>query len=280
MEKREDEFVKKREKEIFRRKYGLLIKAALITLALLAMKFAIDYNNLTIFTIDTMIAAFFGGVFFTMGILLAGSLTDYKESEKIPGELHASFKALYSHSKIMMVQHKDKKRVKIMQARIKGLLQLINSNFRNNTWKLKEIIASTDEINEDIVALTKGGDSVYISNLKIEIGTICKLSNRIETITKTMFIPAAYTIAEVATWALLVMMLFVKTQWANGGLIILGAVSLVLVSLLLLIKDMDNPFDAGADSYANADLSVLFELEEEWNGSEEKLPELSGATFD
>jgi len=42
---------------------------------------------------------------------------------------------------------------------------------------------------------------------------------------------------------------------------ILAATSAILISLVFLIKDMDSPFEVGQNTYADVDLSMLFNLE-------------------
>ena len=41
-----------------------------------------------------------------------------------------------------------------------------------------------------------------------------------------------------------------------------GVISLILISLILLIKDMDDPFEVGKKTYADIDLSLMYKLEE------------------
>ena len=79
----------------------LLLKATIILVALIILKLGIDYLNLDVVSAGPIITAFVAGVIFTIAIIFTGTLTDYKESEKIPGELAASIKALYKDSKVI-----------------------------------------------------------------------------------------------------------------------------------------------------------------------------------
>ena len=45
------------------------------------------------------------------------------------------------------------------------------------------------------------------------------------------------------------------------GIIIFAVISVVLIGLLLLIRDMDNPFEIGAHTYADVDLETLVYLD-------------------
>jgi hypothetical protein len=244
----------------FKKKWGLTIEALVIVFILLVLKAIIFYYDLEVATASPLIPALVGGVIFTIAIIFTGTLSDYKESEKIPGELAASIKALYNDSKVLPI---DDEITSSMRTHIKELLHAINSNFRKNNWDLHEINSTMNTINNDICLLSgKGMAPPLIVKLRIELINIDKISNRIKTIAETSFIPAAYGIAELAVGAVLIMLLFLKIEPVYEGLALIGATSSLLIGLILLIKDMDNPFEVGKKTYADVDLGLLWDLEE------------------
>jgi hypothetical protein len=105
----------------------------------------------------------------------------------------------------------------------------------------------------------------YTVKLKNEIGTIDKLSHRIKTITETSFIPAAYAIAELATAGVIILLFFVRLDPLYEGIVLFTVLCMLMTALLLLIRDMDNPFEVGVASYADVDLFLLWDLEKELN---------------
>ncbi len=259
------EYLPVKEKKTFRRRYGVALKAFVITLNLLIVKEIIDLFGWSLITVNPLLTAFLGGVFFTIGILFAGAVSDYKEAEKIPGELAVSLKALYKDVGVIPLDKKYQHLIHDFRQGVKRLLYAINENFRSNDWKLRVVDEELNALHEIVEQFGKlNVQANYVSKLRTELTTIDRLSHRIDTIEETSFIPAAYTIAEVAIGVILLMLLFVQVDIAYGGLIIVGATSMVLLSLLFLIKDMDNPFEFGRDSYADVDLSILFHLEEYW----------------
>lgn len=252
-------------RHMFWKRYGLIVETVAVVIVLLLIKSGIDHLGLSTIAVNPLITAFLGGVFFTIGILFAGAASDYKEAEKIPGELAVSLKSLYKDCSIIPVQAKEKKALDSLQDHIRELLYTINSNFRRNVWKLKELDIVLDKINEDLAAISRAGVApAFITKMRAELTAVDRLAHRVDIITETTFIPAAYTIAEVAIGTIITILLFVKTEPSYVGLIILGATSLVLISLLLLIKDMDNPYEVDKKTYADVDLSILFGLEEFW----------------
>jgi len=71
----------------FMKKWGLIGKALVLTAVLLVIRLVIDISNLDILGLTNLITAFIGGAIFTIAIIFTGTLTDYKESERIPTRL-------------------------------------------------------------------------------------------------------------------------------------------------------------------------------------------------
>ena len=243
-------------------KWGLIIKAAGITGVLLVVRLVFDYLNYDVLSLTNLITAFISGAIFTIAIVFAGVLTDFKESEKIPGEIATSIRTLYSD--LTLIRVPDKEIISRMQGKVYGLLVTINTNFRNNSWNLKEIDNTLDLFVEDISRLVDMNvPPQYTVKLKNELGTIDRLSHRIMTIAETSFIPAAYAISELAAAGVIILLFFVKLDPLYEGLVLFTVLCMLLAALLLLIKDMDNPFEVGRGSHADIDLFLLWNLEKE-----------------
>jgi hypothetical protein len=89
------------------------------------------------------------------------------------------------------------------------------------------------------------------------------LKNRIQIIKNTLCIPAAYAMAELAAAGDSHPLFFVRPDKFYESLVLFTALSSLLISLLLLIRDRDDPFRGWQNSYADIDLTMLFELEKE-----------------
>ncbi len=243
------------------KKWGIVLKAAAIVTVLLVVRIIVDTLNLDLISVTTVIGSFVGGAIFTIAIILAGILPDFKEAEKIPGEIANALKNIYHDSRLIQIE--DRQLIDDLQAHTKLLLAVITHNFRNNFWRQREINPAMDAINGDIAKLAaKNVPPQFLVKLRNEVSTIDKISNRVEVIMETSFIPAAYTIAEVATAGVLFILLFIKLDPFFEGLIVFFVISMLLVSMLLLLKEMDNPFEVGGHAYAGVDFEVLWKMED------------------
>jgi len=241
-------------------KWGLIFKAFGITLSLLMVRLVFDYLNFDILAVTNLITAFIGGAIFTIAIIFAGTLTDYKESEKIPSEIATSIRSFYSDLDLVRVQ--DKTIVQRMKENTASLLRSINTNFRNNTWSMEEMDSAVDTLNADIGRLVDlNVPPNFIIKLKTEMTNIDRISHRVKTIAETSFIPAAYAISELAAAGVIILLFFVKLDPFYEGLVLFTVLCMLLTALLLLIRDMDNPFEVGKKTYADIDLFLLWDLE-------------------
>ncbi|MDO8473227.1 MAG: hypothetical protein Q7T05_05345 [Dehalococcoidia bacterium] len=244
-------------------KWDLVMKAAGLVLVALALKVIVLGLHLERIALTPLITALVGGVIFTLAIIFTGVLADFKESEKIPAELAASLKSL---CKDMQLVCSDSRLLGEAKCHVSELLALMNENLRDgNHWELDRIDQAVDRIDEDIRALYgKNVAPPMIARLRNEVTNIDRMSNRIDTIMKNSFIPAAYAISEVVVALSLVTLLFTKVGSPLEGVVLFTFTSFILVALLALLKDMDNPFEGNA----KVDSSLLIRLEEKMKGGD------------
>lgn len=240
-------------------KFKLVLKSLGLTLVLVIIKIVVDILGLDSLETSPVITAIVAGVIFTIAIIFSGVLSDYKEAEKIPGEIAASVKSLYRD-----VGTADKLNNDLsieMRSHIKSLVGVIVDNFQHNRWKLSEINAEIDIVDMDINTLyDKGLPPPIVVKMRNELAIIEKLANRVEIIMETQFIPAAYHISIASTVLVLLIVLFTRMDPLYVGILLYGAVSFVLTSLLLLIHDMDNPFEVRKGAVADVDLRIIYKV--------------------
>ncbi|MDD1676318.1 MAG: hypothetical protein LUQ40_01125 [Methanomicrobiales archaeon] len=242
------------------KKWGLIGKALAISAGLVAVRLIIDISNYDILNLNNLITAFIGGAIFTVAIIFTGTLTDYKESEKIPHEIAVTLLTLYQDSKLF--RPPDNPVSLHLREHIRSLTRNIVENFKTNTYDNESVRIAIAHINDDVYSLIdQNAPPQYVNRIRTELGTIDKLTSRVKIISETSFIPAAYAIAEISVAGVVLLLFFVKLDPYYEGMVIFTIIIALLVSILLLIKDMDNPFEYNQKTYADIDLSPLFEIE-------------------
>jgi hypothetical protein len=262
----------------FKKKWGIMGKAVIMMLILLVPRTLIDFLGFDTVPINPVVGAFITGAIFTIAIIFTGTFTDFKESEKTGGDLAASLKALYNDSRVLPLT--DEAPARVFRSHVRDLLRAINTAFRENSFNLPDINREMDKINNDIRTLAYLNVAPpLIAKLRNEVGAIDKMTNRIEVIIRTDFIPAAYALAEIATASVILLLLFVKIDPYLEGTIIFAVISSMLIGLLLLIRDMDNPFEIGSHTYADVDLETLTYLETYFDEQDAEMAKLQSGTM-
>jgi hypothetical protein len=248
----------------FMKKWGLIGKALLITAVLVAIRLVIDISNYDIIALTNLITAFIGAAIFTVAVIFTGTLTDYKESEKIPNEIAVSLLTVYQDCKL--IRPADNPISLHMRDHARALARIIVENFKTNTSNNENVRAAIAQINEDLYTLVdQNAPPQYVNKIRTELGNIDRLTSRVKTIAETSFIPAAYAIAEIAVVGVILILFFVKIDPYYEGMIIFSIIIALLISIILLIKDMDNPFEYGKKTFADVDLSPILEIEKYLN---------------
>lgn len=239
-----------------RQKWGVVARAAMIVAPLIGIKALFHYYDVEVVAVGPVVTALIAGVFFVIAIMLSGVLPDFKESERIPSDLAAAIEALHKDSRLVAAEPE----AEAMLTHLRELVHTMITNFkRQGVWKLTEVNAVIDRIDDDILSCArKGAPPPLIVKLRNEVGSIKRISNRIDVIKETTFLPAGRAIAELASAGALLVLLLTKMDSYHEGLLLVGVVSAILVSVVLLIADMDNPFDGSA----TVDLSLLHKLQE------------------
>jgi len=244
----------------FRKKWGIMVKAVCMMLVLLIIRIFIDLSGYDTVPITPVVGAFITGAIFTIAIIFTGTFTDFKESEKVGGDLAAALKALYNDSRVLPLA--DESPAKVFRAHLRDLHRTIRDGLRGNEFSLDEVNMSMNVLNNDIRTLAYLNVAPpLIAKLRNELGVIDKICNRIEVIIRTDFIPAAYALAEIATSGVILLLLFLKMDPLYEAMIVFAVICTMLIGLLLLIRDMDNPFEFGPDAFADVDLETLVFLD-------------------
>jgi hypothetical protein len=244
-------------------RWRLVLKAAPFVAAAAAGKVIFGELGWDTVPLNPLYTGLVAGNVFLLSFLLAGTLADYKESERLPGELAATVETIADECTIL---HQDKQ----AQAARDCLehLGLIAEDLRSWLRRREETTTVLDRIADlnpfflQFEALTQPN---FIVRLKQEQSALRRTVIRIDTIRQTSFVGAGYAIAELTTLLLVVGLLFADFAASGAEVFLICTIAFLLVYILLLVKDLDNPFDydgraqVGAAEVSLAPLDLLNE---------------------
>jgi hypothetical protein len=215
-------------------------RTILLVMIIIGIKFLAHALDLEFLTINNLFSGIIAANVFLMGFLLSGVLSDYKESEKIPGEIASSINNIYSE---LIYLYEDKKILKSKECMLycQELTKSILEWFHRKE-KTTSIIAKTRYLNSLFAKIENDTQANYIVRLKNEMSNLSKTIIRVDTIRDTNFISTGYQIAISVTTLMSFGLVFSKIDPFYESLFFVGVISFLMIFLILLINDLDDPF--------------------------------------
>ncbi len=242
-----------------RKRFRLFARVLAVVAVIIAIKLVAHWVGWEVISLNPLFSGIIAANVFLMGFLLSGVLGDYKESERLPGELACSIEAIANEARMI---HKVKQAPVARQC-FEHLLDLTLSirEWFHRRCRTKEVMAKVDGLDEFFVAFESLTQANFIVRLKQEQNAIRRMLVRIHTIRETSFISSGYMVAEMTTLLVIVGLILSKIDPFYESLFFVGVISFLMVFLNLLIRDLDNPFgyDEG-DSVEDVSLKPLDDL--------------------
>lgn len=198
----------------------------------------------------------FTGAFFVLGLILAGTMTDFKESEKIPGEVASNLEALEDHMLLALRTHRPAEGRPVLDEQrlyqsLRGLTQVVHAWFHSPEKDSKQIFPAIKRVNEITHYIASlGGEKEAIKGLQDNLNQLRKNLTRAYTISRTNFIAPAYVLLKSIVALVVLLLLFCKFKSTTAAFAVTGVISFIFLYLLQLIQGLDNPFDSGEDCIA------------------------------
>jgi predicted membrane chloride channel (bestrophin family) len=241
-------------KHLFRGNPRLLLGALPWAAAVVLLKLAADVTDAQWLELSPLLAGAIAAEVFILGFLLSGTAGDFKEAERLPGELAASLETMADEC---LITYDD---LKLPEAKT-CLAQLIEVSRSIRMWLMQD--RGFDDVMSDIRALN-GPFRVFApkiqagftTRLKTEQAAIRKLVIRMDTMRRTSYVAAGYLIAEVTALLLAVVMVFTDLGARAPTLILVGMISYLIFYLVGLIRDLDNPFEYRNSQPGAADVNL------------------------
>lgn len=256
-------------KRVFKKsKYHLLL--SVIPIVILIGAFKVGAHLLGWEVMPKELTVFFPsiltGIIFILGFLLAGVVSDYKESEKIPNEIAISLFAIWQEADYIRNVSNSKSAEKLMN-NLKNFVPILKRDFlilRND--RLYKLL---DEFSSDIIEIGRDGATPnYVFRMKSEVANLKKTINRIAIIKSTDFIPSVFISIKAITIVFLSVYCLLNVDPWWGGLMLVSIFTFVIYSILFLLKDMEDPFQYDGSGVIKSDeisLQVLDNLQKEFN---------------
>ena len=205
---------------------------------------------------NALFSALVASTVFLLGFLLNGVLADFKESEKIPGEFATALESLNLEVRAIPKYHPEAN-IDVTVFAIAALADDLLCWLRESL-STEQLLINYRKAHGDVVGAAvqfKGDASTLRGRLMQDLAVILQKVNRVRTIRDTTFVPLVYWMAEIASTLLFAGLVVTKSENLPESVFFLGVISFLLILLLRLIDDIDNPFGQ-SDINSAEDVSI------------------------
>lgn len=224
------------------RKWSIAFRIIPAVAVVALLKILSHRYNFEIMELNGLFTTLVAGTIFLIGFLITGVLTDYKESEKLPSEIAASLKSLFDDAYILYKSKNSEAGKQLMAFQKAFVTSLIDWLYKKE--RTTAILNKVSMMNDHFVAIDKEGfQPNYIIKMRAEQDKIRNTILRIDTIRDTEFIGSSYAIVEAMWFAIAIGLVIINIEPFYASLFFTTLVMFLLSYMLLLIKDLDNPFD-------------------------------------
>jgi hypothetical protein len=202
-----------------------------------------------------------GGIFLT-GFMLAGTMADFKESEKLPGELACLFES--AEETFTSISQTCKSNIEVLPS----LEQLLSSILIFRKWLVKEVTQEEmynglTKLSQRIIEIEKAGaNGGACGKIYGDVHSIRKIATRMAVISRTGFLATGYALLEVLISCIILILLISNFQSEYAEKILVFFVSMIYIYMYRLIKDIDDPFEYNVEGAAGAAEIPLFPIDE------------------
>lgn len=251
-------------------KWKPMIAALPITMGVVLLKsgvvLGLGYDGLVQFSEIGLVIT--GGIFL-IGFMLAGTLADYKESEKIPSEIAIAIESI-EDTVVLAHGFKGDFDLPAQKRQLNEVTEAILNYYAHRETedivyrKIEEITSIALQVEQTKIGSTS-------SWVKREQTNLRRLFSRTTVIKRTSFIATGYAFLEVLTIVVIGLLLITRFENFITGIILVAFFTQIFIYMVRLIKDIDHPFEYPVNGRVRAADIDLFPLIEYYERAKSRL---------
>jgi len=234
------------------------LQTALIVPFLLAARYGVDQADWQFVTAGPLLTTVVSGGIFVVALVVAGTLTDYKESERVPAEIVGALSSIVTDARAW-----KKEKPALDLAGVEQRARTVATTFKSDVCSpgSRACLEAVNSLSESFADMDRHEViATYISRLRGEQSTLRRVVLRVYHIQETNFVPSAYTLI----WTILLLavgvLTFTKSEGGGEAYVLLGAIYFFLLYLAQLLTVLDTPFRPAERTIDDVDFKILDEF--------------------
>lgn len=238
------------------KRYRIFLLSLIVTAIVIAIKFVLHETNNEILVIGSLHSGVVTGTFFVIGFLLSTTITDYKESERIPAEFASVLENMYEDAESIKANY-DGFDLMAFKKQLRNVAKTFATDVRKkrHTTRLE-----VHKLNATFIEMEKAGvPANFIVKLKQQQAQLMRILFRVTYIQRITFIPSATILAWSIIPLTISLLVFTEIEPFFGGMIITAIICFILVYMLRLIQVISTPFQGEGKTQDDVSLFLVDE---------------------
>lgn len=242
-------------------KWRLALEALVAFLVLGALKVLVHALGFEYLEINSLFSSVIGGAVFVFGLILAGTLADYKESERIPADIAALCGSIVEDGRYCAEQYPEFD-LATLKARVLALLKAFRADLANVSSR--SALAALSDLTPSLLEMERTGlPANHVVRLKGEQAAIRRTLMRVYYIQRIEFLPSARNFVTSLVVLILALLLVTVIEPVYLGIALVGFLAYLFVYILRLLALLDTPFRVREKTQDDVSLFLLHEAEAE-----------------
>lgn len=238
------------------RVYQIFLWAILAVVLVVPAKYLMHYFSLEFIEQTSLHNSVVSSAIFVLGFVLAATIADYKESERIPAEFASNIEDMWNDAKETHLAY-PKFDLEHFRVSLIDVLKTFREGTRVNRRGARREIADLQACFADMERA--GVPPNFVTKLKTQQTQLMRSLFRVNYIQKIQFIPSAFFLIKTITVMIIGLLLCTNIDPTQGGLFITGAITFILVYMVVLIHHIAVPFQAKGRTMDDVSLFLLRE---------------------
>jgi hypothetical protein len=225
--------------------YRVAVETLAIVAVLVLIRAVLWSVGVSGMSVSPLASSIIGGGIFVMGLVIAGTLADYRDAERAPTDVAASLYALLREAE-SMYRIWGKPNLDALRERLIAVVMSLRSDI--NAGNTRECQAAIEALSESLEELEESDvPANYIVRLRAEQAGLRKSVLRVYHIQREEFLPSAKAMITSLVLIIMVMLMFTDMGGHVESLVTLFFLAFFFIYLLRILSVIDKPFKVGSE---------------------------------
>jgi hypothetical protein len=225
--------------------YRVAAETVVVVVVLLGARWLLWTLGLEGISTSPLTSSIVAGGVFVMGLVVAGTLSDYRDAERAPTDLAAGLYAILREAEAFE-RRWGKPDLRALRERLIAVVTTLRADI--TAGDTRDCQAAVEEVGASLLEL-EGSDvpANYVVRLRAEQAGLRKSLLRVYHIQREQFLPSAKAMITTIVAVILALLLVTRLGGLVESLITLGFLSFFFLYLLRLLNVIDTPFKVGQE---------------------------------